>query len=510
MLGFYSVDIIIDEDDKPVLIEINGSNSGFDGFLIAYEDTSVQDAISAAFRDVIGERNIYVITQLVNYGQLPPGYLDKLIQDVMYFRSVENIHINLRKGVVGANWARLRTDRPPSTIGAGTSLDALVETDKRFQKVFLNVADPSYVIPADSFKSDIERGALNLRDDIAGQVAAHRLRKDDVLWFRSPSLAYCEPIVAGVQVNEEFPFEAIADNKLFTYNLLYDDLAEHLPLSVPLGNRTAGAAELADMLERSRHPLFIRKPLLGSQARGIELFRRQDVQDYADRIAKLDQLDEASGQRLPLDLRGVPDLLAAGVLHYDVNLLSELTLSKPIPCRATGRSHYGCMRTLALVEQNGAALDIRFLGGYWRLAAIPVDGDGMLWERFIGSQSQGAFCEPVSTGDMRIAEDFSRRVLATYHHRIAGMPNTAARYRAWESQYWMERYRQHVPALHDAGLWSVFMADMAAAQREMAEIKQRAEAAGYRTNPATMLTRDQLMRSRLPYLVMQPKRITVR
>ena len=212
---------------------------------------------------------------------------------------------------------------------------------------------------------------------------------------------------------------------------------------------------------------------------------------------------------LPLDLRGVPDLLAAWVLRFDVSLLSELTLSRPIECRATGRRHYGCMRTLAMVKQTGKKLELRFLGGYWRLAAIPVDGDGMLWERFIGSQSQGAFCEPVAPADMRIAEDFARRVLTDFHRELAGLPDTPADYRAWETDYWLARYRQQVPSLRDAGLWSTFVAEMAAAEREQAEIKQRAEAAGYRRSPAAVLSREQLSRSRLPYLVKEPQRFVV-
>lgn len=510
MLGFYSVDITIDGDGKPSLIEINGSNSGFDGFLIAYENASVQDAIIDAFDELAGKRTIYVVTQLVNLGELPPGYLDKLIQDVMYFRSVENVHATLRKGVAGTTWARMRADRPPSTIGAGTSLDALIAKDPRFQKVFLNVTDPSYVIPASAFDSEVERGGLRFRSDLAGAVNAPRLHADDVLWLRCPSMAFCEPMQAGVQINAEFPYEGIADNKLFMYDVLKPALGEHLPLSVPIGNRTSGAATLNDMLARSTSPLFIRKPLLGSQARGIELFRRQDVEEYAERIARLEQHDADSGQGLPLELRGVPDLLAAWALRFDVSLLSELTLSRPIPCRATGRRHYGCMRTLAMVKQTARRLEVRFLGGYWRLAPIPVDGDGMLWERFIGSQSQGAFCEPVAAADMRIAEDFARRVLTDFHKLLAGLPASAAGYRQWETDYWLARYRRDVPALRDTGLWTAFAAEMDAAGRELAQIKQQAEQAGYRRSPAAVLNREQLARSRLPYLVKEPQRIMVR
>jgi hypothetical protein len=263
-------------------------------------------------------------------------------------------------------------------------------------------------------------------------------------------------------------------------------------------------------LERSTSPYFIRKPLLGSQARGIELFRRQDVVEYAQRIAHLEQSERSAQGALTLDLRGVPDLLATWVLRFDTSLLSELTLSKPVHCRRTKREHYGCMRTLALVKHDGASVDVRFLGGYWRLAAIPVDGDGMLWERFIGSQSQGAFCEPVAADDMRIVERFSRDVLSDYCTKLVSLPRTPQTYRAWETRYWLERYRQHVPALQDDRLWAAFLAEMDAAAEEAKQIKQSALAAGFLHTPAAYLTADQVTRTRLPYLVKQPQRIVAR
>jgi hypothetical protein len=510
MLGFYSVDITIDNNGKPSLIEINGSNSGFDGFLIAYEDRSVQDAISAAFHEFIGNRAIYVVTQLVNNGELPMGYLDKLVQDTHYFRSVENVHATLRKGTVGATWARMRSDRPPSTLGAGTSLDALMERDPRFQRVMLNVADPTYVIPSTVFKDEIDKGILSFKNEVKGRVAAHRLAADDVVWFRSPTLAFAEPMTSGVLVNPEFPYDAVADNKLFTYDVMRERMSDYLPLSVPMGNRCSSSAAVETILAGSTSEHFIRKPLLGSQARGIEIFRRQDVVEYVDRLRRLEQADQQHPATLPLELQGVPDLLASWVLRYDISLLSELTLSKPVHCRQTGREHYGCMRTLALLHSDDAGhVDLRFMGGYWRLAAVPIDGDGLLWERFVGSQSQGAFCEPVSTDDMRIAEQFSRDVLVEYYRQLAHWPQTMQGFKDREMAYWLERYRKQTPALRDDRLWQTFLAGVSAATDEAEVIKQRAEAAGFRKTPAAYMGIDQVARVRLPYLLKEPQRIVI-
>jgi hypothetical protein len=168
------------------------------------------------------------------------------------------------------------------------------------------------------------------------------------------------------------------------------------------------------------------------------------------------------------------------------------------------------MRTLALVRDDGNGhVDVRFMGGYWRLAAVPIDGDGLLWERFIGSQSQGAFCEPVSASDMRIAEQFSRDVLVEYYQQLANWPDTMQGFQARENAYWLNRYQQQVPALQTKALWSAFQAEVDNAVAAAAQVKRDAEAAGYRKTPAAYLSIDQIARMRLPYLIKDPQRITI-
>jgi hypothetical protein len=446
----------------------------------------------------------------VNFGELPKGYLDKVVQDVFYFRNIENIHATLRKGIVGARWARMRNDRPPSTIGAGTSLDALVQQDERFKKVMLNVSDPSYVIPEAYFKDEIDKGALFLKEEITGTVNAIPLEDDSILWLRCPTLAFSEPIAKGIQMNPEFPYDAVADNKLFTYEVLSDVIPDNLPVSIPIGNRCSGAAAINDMLARSRSAFFIRKPLLGSQARGIEILRRQDLEEYQARIAHLEDVERGQNvEGLPLELRGVPELLMSWALSFDVSLLSELVLSKPVYCRQTGRYHYGCMRTLLLIKQDekDKSVVVRFLGAYWRLALVPVDGDGLLWERYIGSQSQGAFCERASSEEIAIAENFAIDVITAYYRKLSVIPQNRQDYQEWETKYWLTRYQSQVPLLNQEKRWNTFLAEIDRAREEVSLIKQQAELAGFRRVPSAFLTKEQVVQARLPYLIKEPYRI---
>lgn len=515
MIAIYSVDITIDEEGCPQLIEINGSNSGFDGFLIAYQDTRIQDAIRSAFREFVGNSRIFVVTRLVNFGELPKGYLDKVVRDSLYFKSIKNVHRNLRDGIVGITWARLRTDRPPSTLGAGTSLDALVARDDQFKKVLLNVADTSYVIPAEYFKNDTDLGALSFKETTKGTIQALGLQDQDALWFRCPSLGFAQPVAKGIHINEEFPYDALADNKSFTYELLSDTFPQNVPLSIPIGNRCSGSATVHEMLSQSNNSLFIRKPLLGSQARGIEILRRDDIEDYAKRLAHLEESERIDSsnkdqKEIPLELKGATSLIAARALSLDISLLSELKQSKPVYCRSTRRYHYGCMRTLALLKAESSGLvEIRFLGAYWRLARVPVDGDGLLWERYVGSQSQGAFCESVAAPDMVIAEEFTKQILLEFCNKLSTMPRNRHNFEEWEKNYWLSRYRTQVPYLEDERHWRIFQKGISKTNEESIKLKAEAEGAGFRRVPTAFLTKEQVIMARLPYLIKEPHRIII-
>jgi hypothetical protein len=510
MYGIYSVDITIDEDGAPHLIEINGSNSGFDGFFIAYGNTDILDAITHAFADLVGSRDIFVVTRLVNFGELPLGYLDKLVQERLYSRAVRNVHETLSRGIAGRMWARFRADRPPSSRGAPASLDALSQRSQGFRRVFLNVADPRYVIPSEVFDERPVGGRMFFKETVTGLVEALPIQADDVLWLRCPTLAFAEPVTKGHLINPEFPYDAVVDNKLFTYEVLHDAFPDQVPLSVPIGNRCSGAKATGELLENSISELFIRKPLRSSQARGIEITRREDVRQYCERIARLEDNEQRSGVDLPVELVGVPDLLAAWALSFDVTVLSELRASKPVFCRETGRYHHGCIRSLALIRQNsGEAASVRFLGAYWRLAPIPVDGDGLLWERYVASQSQGAFCVPVSSEDTEIVKGFATHVLQTYLARLASWPTDSNAYRKWEEQYWLQRYREQVPIFRFERIWTNFLNQIEAATKAAFELKREAEEAGFRRVPAAVLSVDELRGASLPQLIAEPHRVVV-
>ncbi len=506
MIGLYSLDLIIGADNQPTLIEINGSNSGFEGFAVAYGDGYIQAALAAGFRRLTGDQPIHVVTRLVSFGDLPPGYLRKVTQDQLYSRYADHSVAPLLAGLVGSTWNRLKAPPPSAKLRA---LDGLIAADDRFQQVLLNVDDPRYVVPLAPFSDNVDSGILEFKPDAPADVAAIPLTSASVLWLRCPPLAFAPPVPHGRLINPDFPYAAFSDNKLFTYDLLAPVLGDQLPLSLPIGQRCSAAAAVTDLLARTPSDWFIRKPLLGSQARGIEILHRAAIADYGRRLAALEAREQVAPRSdgLPLELRAVPDLLATWTLSFDVSLLSVLQESRPVPCRATGRAHYACMRALTLIDTaSDGRSAVHFLGAYWRLAQIPADGDGMLWERYVGSQSQGAFCEPVNDADLAVAAAFVGRVLPAYCTRLAGLPTDQSAFAAWETAYWSARYKAQVPMLRSPRGWEVFEAELRRATDDAAAVQAAADQAGFLHTPAQFLTPSQA--ARLPYLVREPARIT--
>ncbi len=133
----------------------------------------------------------------------------------------------------------------------------------------------------------------------------------------------------------------------------------------------------------------------------------------------------------------------------------------------------------------------------------------MLWERYVASQSQGAFCEQVSSDDIAIAERFSKDVLAAYYYKSSAMPGNRQDYEEWEKNYWLAHWREQVPFLRYGKPWNIFLAEISKAQDEALRTKQQAESAGFRHNPAAFLTREQVIRARLPDLIEEPHRIVI-
>jgi hypothetical protein len=502
-IGFYSVDVILDKEQKPWLIEINGCNSGFNGFFSAYGNFELQERIISAFNEFAGNRQIYVVTHLATNGEFPPDFLDKLIKDLLFYRGSPKLGLHPGLGTSGMQWNRMRGEKEVGN--SNSSIDTFYGHEK-FKKVFLNAQDPTYVLPVEYFDEKHIFGAFYLKKNITGSITVPSLSENDIILYRCPSVAYSRQPDC-IEINPEYPDEAVADNKFFTYELLKDKFADNIPKYLPVGNLCSGSSKVREFLQSSGGRLFIKKPLAGTKARGIDITLRQDLEDYLRRIEALESMKI---QSLPPELKGVPWLLAGGVLGNDLSLLSEVIQSRPVYCRLTERNHFGCIRALLMVkEESFGNRFVKFLGAYWRLAPMPIDSDAFLRERYVGSFSQGSFCEPVSQEETQIVEDFSISVINDFITKLKGFPNDRRQFEGWEENYWSNKYYKECKLLGDKKISESFKKEIEHSRAVLQEAKEKAEKMGFCRNPMNVLSREQVIAGNYAYLIAQPERIVI-
>lgn len=499
-IGFYSVDFTIDKEGRPQLIELNGSKSGFLGFEYAHGgDKPIMDAIGAAFDEFAPGKEIHVATRLARRGEMPPGYLDKLVHDLLCFRGRLETGKGPREGNAGLRWARNLHEGLPGTARSVAEGSRMLFRDKRFVETAIDAARPGRAVPLAHYEIDDESRELIPENSASPQTV--RLGPDSILWIRCPSLEYAETPAAGTIINPEYPHRAISDNKLFTCDILSPELSAHIPQYIPAGCRCSDSHSIRALLDSStRKDLFIFKPLLASNAKGIELLSRSGLQAMAARLARREKLDAKSGA-LPFDMRGAALMLAAGAFRHDAGMICKLAPSKPVRCRRTNELHHGCVRAVAMLKTNGPSADIRFLGAYWRLASSPIDGDALPREVYIASMSQGGFSEPLSAEDSAAAGQFVHSVLSAFISKTSALPADKPGYAARENGYWLARLRSQLPFRDNDSLWGEFLEEIQKSRALVQDVKRRAEEKAYRKWPELFLPPEIIKKSKLPFRI---------
>ena len=86
------------------------------------------------------------------------------------------------------------------------------------------------------------------------------------------------------------------------------------------------------------------------------------------------------------------------------------------------------------------------------------------------------------------------------------MPGIRRDFEKWEQSYWLNRYQTQIPMFQYEKPWRLFLGEVEKAHENNLELKQEAEAAGFRYNPSVLWSKEQVIAARLPYLIEAPNR----
>ncbi len=234
-MSMYGLDILIDRENEPWLIEINGIKSGMHGFRQIYGDNRVQEKVWNKLREKFGEIRVFDSENFWDFYSMSnplKAFIDStpsLARVLGLFR--KNNIFKSKKAEI--KWME-------ETIKNGKSVD----------------------IPFERYKGEMGVAIMYLNHSIC-------------LHNRIP-------------VNDP-AIEEIAENKILQYLVLKDTpLHEFMPFTTMVG-LGFGLEEELDKLE-TMSDTFIKKPVRGSMGRGIVLQTKEDIEKYKQKIGRIRDL----------------------------------------------------------------------------------------------------------------------------------------------------------------------------------------------------------------------------
>lgn len=158
---------------------------------------------------------------------------------------------------------------------------------------------------------------------------------------------------------------------------------------------------------------------------GVEVMREQDL--TADNIAQILE-DTRSNDK--------DELIVEERVHSETE-------------NVRGRQHDRCMRYAVVMDSNPQGMDLKFKGGYWKIAPEPIGNENSdLNERYIANFKDG-FSRPASFRELREATEYSMKVAeevfsAAIQSRLDGeiTPECWKRYGQDMEHEWEEDFMQ--------------------------------------------------------------------
>jgi glutathione synthase/RimK-type ligase-like ATP-grasp enzyme len=380
---FYGVDLKLTpsaEGPKPVVIEINGVDSGTD-FYRYPEGQSYYDAWARAMKEVAGDK-VFVHSSLGD-------------EECSLMRAASSFahRDDLRKITRGALvFIELFADRKlPQPLWMRGQPDGLTRCDFDSEnEAYSAAAQRVGLETVFAERLRIQKSALEVTTT-QGTKETYSLSEIGAIHATSKKLATFPHAVRTLCLND-YVREEITEYKAFLTDIPVPSGVSIPPTAVHAPG-IGSVAALRAFIQNQPHERFVVKPGRGLQGTGISILERDTL------LALL--TEQSDWFENTLEYQTIVEYAGVLMAPYLTTIVQPFIPSIPLPSRTTGKAHDGCARVIVYTPSDGKP---KALGTQWRLSPKALDESAPLEERFRANLSRHAFAEPASDEHRAILE----------------------------------------------------------------------------------------------------------
>ena len=410
--NLYGLDIKLTQKDQkvvPVLIELNGVDSGTDSF--RYEEGF---HYYDRFVRVLGAQAKGKPIMIEGWTKKAHDQLENAVRKA----ELERNHEAALKGCAGlASIVGGHFEFEYSWLNDLLAFN-IAKLDEKFDDTesrFYALAAKKLGIPLFVYK-ELSYGENHIEFElIDGRRLQLRPEQIGMIRSRSSTLYTAPSDYRNLFLNDPL-LERIMENKPYAYFLatvFSDDLKDAFPLSMPFGFGVNDTAKLLQFLESVQSDLVVRKRGSSYCGTGVEILERQKL---------IESIKEKSAQPIsPAKMQALVHYVLRNIVngwmfeHYLSNY-EQFVPSIPILNPKTGKYHDGCARVMVYSPPEGKPI---VLGSQWRIATHNMqDTSGTLEDRFRVNLSRGATAMRISPEHEEIMHEFAAPVIDKFEYAL--------------------------------------------------------------------------------------------
>lgn len=388
-LGYFGIDLVMDNEGNINCLEINGQYSGTNGFIEAYGNDFVRENVIKYFTSFGLPLTIY--THFSNHDD------DDWVQEQLgaQIKDIKKVRLECSKKAMGSlEMSDKEYDRRRESL-KGKDLDEFVA---RFREIWYETTN---TMPWEDYKpKNVYGEACNFEGIIWNNTNDDCVFDDDRFLVVNPRLV-----------------ERLIDYKYAPYFLMYEGMPPCYYFNKFNVDEFTKDGFLSRILKETKSPKVVFKPDVGRCGNGVVILDKKKFVTSSGRLQKnLEKMIEEPENHFddPEIIKNINRLKTENGV-----VMQPFIESKPFYNPKTGKHHRGAIRHVVAVHSRNGTIDINHIGAYARLASEPADNSTT--NSCVANLSKGAYAVPVSSKDFRRLEKWVNYYFKKFYQRALRM-----------------------------------------------------------------------------------------